>query len=336
MNSPYNSPSCLVMGAGSWGTALALHLASLNHQIYLYAKDKNEANDMITSGVNKRYLPDHPFPENLVICHEFESIIKKTNHILIAVPSHAFKSVLTQLSPLLTKEHQVLWATKGLCSREHKLLSEVAKEKLPSDTPYGMITGPSFAKEVASHMPTAIVIASSDMTFAKNMQAYWNGPSFRVYTSQDIIGVQIGGAVKNVLAIAVGTSDGLGFGSNAKAALITRGLAEMSRLGLKLGADKETLSGLACLGDLVLTCTDNQSRNRRFGLLLGQGKSITEALETIDQVVEGYETTQHIYHLAKKLEVDMPIVFEAYQVLYEGKEPLKAVQSLMQRQLKDE
>ncbi|TNF65295.1 MAG: NAD(P)-dependent glycerol-3-phosphate dehydrogenase [Gammaproteobacteria bacterium] len=336
MNQHAENKSFLVFGAGSWGTALAIHLASLKHQVILYSNSQAQVQTMQSKRINADYLPDHPFPSTLSVTDDFKAYIAQTKHILIAVPSSAFKSVLTQLIPFLSRQHTLLWATKGLCSKEHKLLSEVANDLLPSFIPYGAITGPSFAKEVAEQLPTAILVASNDMAFAQQMQSLWTGNYFRVYTSDDLIGAQVGGAVKNVLAIAVGISDGLGFGSNAKAALITRGLAEMTRFGLKLGAEKETLSGLACMGDLVLTCTDNQSRNRRFGLLLGQGESKDKAINQIGQVVEGYETTEHIYHLAKKLGIDMPIVNQAYAVLYQDKKPLNAVKSLMDRELKME
>ncbi|MCF6766344.1 NAD(P)-dependent glycerol-3-phosphate dehydrogenase [Thiotrichales bacterium 19S3-7] len=331
-----NNEAFLVLGAGSWGSALAIHLASLTHQVMLYCHDPVQAKLMQSDRINRHYLPESPFPDTLSVTYDFKAYMAQIKHILIAVPSNAFKSVLTQIIPYLSRQHTVLWATKGLCSKEHRLLSEVAKDLLPTFTPYGVITGPSFAKEVAKHLPTAVLVASNQITFAQQMQSLWTGNYFRCYISDDLIGAQVGGAVKNVLAIAVGISDGLGFGSNAKAALITRGLAEMTRFGLKLGAQKETISGLACLGDLVLTCTDNQSRNRRFGLLLGQGESKNNAINQIGQVVEGYETTEHIYYLAKKLTIEMPIVNQTYAVLYQDKNPLDAVNSLMGRELKTE
>lgn len=328
--------SFLVLGAGSWGSALAAHLASIGHDVTLYARDKSQAELIAKTHENAKYLPNLKLPESLKVTSDFKAVISQIKHILIATPSASFKETLLELTPYLTSQHDILWATKGLCSNEHKLLSDVAKNIVPVFVPCGIITGPSFAKEVVNHLPTAILVASENKTFAQKMQSLWYSDSFRVYISDDLIGAQIGGAVKNVLAIAVGISDGLGFGSNAKAALITRGLAEMTRLGLTLGAKRETLSGLACLGDLILTCTDNQSRNRRFGLLLGQGQSKLSALKTITQVVEGIDTTEHIFHLAEKLNVDMPIVKQTYQVLYQDKKPIDAVKTLMMRELKSE
>lgn len=324
----------LVLGSGSWGSALGIHLAKIHKTVYLWGRNTQAIRQIQQTGINEKYLPNIKLPSNLIAVDDYTDIIQSIDHILIAVPSHGFGELLINIKPYL-KTQSILWATKGLCCQSHRLLSDIAKEVLPKTINYGIITGPSFAKEVAQELPTAIVIASENQAFAKEMQNFWNSHYFRVYISSDLIGAQIGGAVKNALAIAVGISDGLGFGSNAKAALITRGLVEITRLGKKLGAEDETLSGLSCLGDLILTCTDDQSRNRRFGLMLGQGYTKDQALEKIGQVVEGIITSQAIMALSEKYDVEMPIVKETYDVLYHHKKAKDAVIHLMQRKLRN-
>ena len=243
--------------------------------------------------------------------------------------------IISELKEYLQPHQNIISATKGFCHDTYALLSEIVEDILPA-TKFALLTGPSFAKEVANKLPTAVVIASKDIEYAKYVQELFSNENFRCYTTTDIIGAQVGGAVKNVLAIAAGTASGMEFGVNAHAALITRGLAEIKKLGLKLGADVETFMGLSCLGDLLLTCSDNQSRNRRFGLYLGQGMTIEESLKEVNNVVEGYSTAKAVYKLARKHDVDMPLVFATYRVLYEAVDPKDMVKELMTRQLKNE
>ena len=324
-----------VIGAGSWGTALAIHLANNNQTVHLWGHNKVEMQTMRQTGCNQRYLPNITFPENLVLHAELADAIKAAKDILIVVPSHAFRITLNAIKPLLATNARIVWATKGLDHEQHQLPHEIVKEIL-GEIPSAVLSGPSFAREVALHLPTAITIASKDIAFSHDLTTRFHNKDFRVYTCQDLIGVQLGGAMKNVLAIAVGMADGLGYGANARAALITRGLTEMARLGLALGGQTETFMGLAGLGDLVLTCTDNQSRNRRFGLALGNGKSRTIAEQEIGQVVEGIRTTEEIYHVAKKANIETPICAQVYQVLYQNVTPEKAAQNLLSREPKME
>ncbi|VFS45804.1 Glycerol-3-phosphate dehydrogenase [NAD(P)+] [Budvicia aquatica] len=255
----------------------------------------------------------------------------------MVVPSHVFGNVLRQIKPYLKSDARIVWATKGLEADTGRLLQEVAREALGDAIPLAVISGPTFAKELAAGLPTAIAVSSSDPTFTDDLQKLLHcGKSFRVYSNPDFIGVQLGGAVKNVIAIGAGMSDGIGFGANARTALITRGLAEMSRLGEALGAKPATFMGMAGLGDLVLTCTDNQSRNRRFGIMLGEGKSVDEAQKQIGQVVEGYRNTKEVWILSQRYGVEMPITEQIYQVLYAGKDAREAAIALLSRTSKDE
>jgi glycerol-3-phosphate dehydrogenase (NAD(P)+) len=274
---------------------------------------------------NVAFLPDVPFPDSLHLESDLATALAASRNILIVVPSHVFGQVLRQIKPLMRDDARVVWATKGLEAETGRLLQDVAREALGDAIPLAVISGPTFAKELAAGLPTAISLASTDETFADDLQQLLHcGKSFRVYSNPDFIGVQLGGAVKNVIAIGAGMSDGIGFGANARTALITRGLTEMSRLGAALGADPSTFMGMAGLGDLVLTCTDNQSRNRRFGMMLGQGMDVIGAQEKIGQVVEGYRNTKEVRELAHRFGVEMPITEEIYQVLYCGKNAREA------------
>jgi glycerol-3-phosphate dehydrogenase (NAD(P)+) len=255
---------------------------------------------------------------------------------LVSVPSHAFKNTLLDLKAQLSEDVQIAWATKGFNPDDGSLLHEVVADIFSPQTPAALLSGPSFAGEVAAELPTAITIASSQPDFANQLSDILHSERFRTYTNSDLIGVEIGGAVKNVMAIAAGIADGLGFGANTRAALITRGLTEIIRLGIKLGGKQETFMGLAGLGDLILTCTDNQSRNRRFGLALGQGKDKITAIQEIGQQVEGVSAAKETLLLARKYGVDMPITEQTYKVLYEGLAPLTAVQNLLAREQKAE
>ena len=285
---------------------------------------------------NKRYLPEYPFPANLAVTSDLAEVAAFSHLILVCVPSHAFKNTLIKLKPYLSNEIKIAWASKGFNPDDGSLLHEIIAEIFSAQTPAAILSGPTFAREVAANLPTAITIASSQPNFAKQLAGILHGGLFRTYTSSDVIGVEVGGAVKNVLAIAAGIADGLGFGANTRAALITRGLNEIIRLGIKLGGKQETFMGLAGLGDLILTCTDNQSRNRRFGLALGLGKDRATAIQEIGQEIEGVSAAKETFLLAKKYAIDMPITEQTYKVLYEGLAPRVAVQNLLAREQKAE
>ncbi len=321
-----------VLGAGSWGTAVAIHMASVGHRVMLWAHNPQHVSDMQQNQCNQRYLPNIPFPATLKPIASLDECIKQSDHIIIAVPSHAFASLLSQITQ---KPHDLSWLTKGVDPVTHELLSEIVSKKWGDSLPFAVISGPSFAREVALKLPTAIVIAGKNTNYLKAMRSILHKDNMRVYLSHDYIGVQLCGAVKNVLAIACGISDGLKYGANAKAALITRGLAEMSRLGERLGAQSNTFMGLAGVGDLVLTCTDDQSRNRRFGLLLGQGISLLEAEKQIGQVVEGKYNAAQVCALALKFGVDMPICSEVNALLLGEVSAKEAVNHLMERPPRD-
>ncbi len=339
-----NKQSIVVLGAGSWGTALAIQLMRHGGSVTLWGHEANHMADIASQGSNERYLPGITLPNGLNVEPDLEAALKGAEDVLVAVPSHAFRSVLNAIQPIITNDSRLIWATKGLEAGSGKLLHEVATEVLGDKVPMAVLSGPTFAREVAEGLPTAVTIASQHAEFSHDMAERFHSETFRAYTSDDVIGVEVGGAVKNVLAIATGIADGLGFGANTRAALITRGLAEMMRLGEALGnqkgeqqgGHKETFMGLAGLGDLVLTCTDNQSRNRRFGLALGKGDNMEEALAHIDQVVEGVQTAREVFELSQREAVDMPITEQVFEVLYEGRSPKKAVHELLARVQKAE
>jgi glycerol-3-phosphate dehydrogenase (NAD(P)+) len=325
-----------VLGAGSWGTALALHLARLGQPVRLWSFEADHVIEMQRDRTNKRYLPTQAFPQTLQPVVKLEDALSDVHDILITVPSIGFRSTLFLLQAFLQPTMRIVWATKGLDEQTGGLLHEVAQHILGDKSSFAVLSGPSFAKEVAANLPTAVVIASHNQTFAKDLQQRFNGQFFRVYLSQDMIGVEIGGVVKNVLAIATGISDGMGFGANARSALITRGIAEMVRLGIALGGQYETFYGLTGLGDVVLTCTDDQSRNRRFGLLLGKGLSPAAAEKEIKQVVEGKRNTELVMMLANNMLVEMPIVETVFHILQGKMTPKDAMQYLLSRTLKAE
>ncbi|WP_375607848.1 MULTISPECIES: NAD(P)H-dependent glycerol-3-phosphate dehydrogenase [unclassified Bartonella] len=326
-----------VIGAGSFGTALAIALARNGHNVLLWGYNSQHIKELQEQRCNQAYLPDIRFPENLLLETSLETAITASHNTLIAVPSHVFHQVLYNIQPYLDQHSRVIWATKGLEHGTGRFLQEVAREILGEKIPLAIFSGPTFAKELAIGWPTAMTIAASDVVFGKELQQLFHcDKNFRVYKSSDMIGVQLGGAVKNVIAIGAGISDGMGFGANARIALITRGLTEISRLGGAMGAKLATFMGMTGLGDLVLTCTDNQSRNRRFGILLGEGVDIKEAEKQIGQIVEGYLNTKEVYTLAQRIGVEMPIVEEIYQILYCGKNITEAANALLSRTLKDE
>jgi len=291
---------------------------------------------MVVERENVRYLPGVKFPPNLRAHPDLEECLDGARDILIVVPSHGLRDTLTALKPLLGPRSRVCWATKGFELHTGKLPHQVVAEVLGTERPMAVLSGPTFAKEVAAGLPTAMTIASSDEEFGRDLAVSLSSDMFRAYTSDDLVGVEVGGAVKNVLAIAAGMSDGLGFGANTRIALINRGLVELMRLGVALGANKETFMGLAGMGDLVLTCTDNLSRNRRMGLALASGMSIEEAQEEIQQVVEGVLAAEAVKEVADDLGIEMPICQQVYGILYEGTAPRAAVETLMRRQLRSE
>lgn len=324
------------VGAGSWGTALAIQLARNGVATRLWGRDAALLHAMAASRINHRYLPGCRFPGPLVIEPDLSAAIEGADDVLVTVPSHGLRETLERIAPLLSQSQRVIWATKGLEPDSAKLPHEVAAEVLGQERPTAVLSGPSFAAEVGRGWPTAVTIASADETFARDMAAVFHDGRFRVYVSDDVVGVGVGGAVKNVLAIAVGISDGLGFGANTRALLITRGLSEMVRLGEPLGGKRETFMGMAGLGDLLLTCTDDQSRNRRLGLALAAGKDVAAAQREIKQVVEGVRVAREVHRIAQRLAVEMPIAGQAYRVLYEGATPEEAVQALTDRPFRDE
>ncbi len=329
--------SMTVIGAGSYGTALAITLARNGHTVVLWGHNPAQIQTLQRDRCNQAFLPDVPFPDTLLLEADLARALAASRDVLVVVPSHVFGGVLRQLKPHLRPDARIVWATKGLEAETGRLLQDVAREALGEAIPLAVLSGPTFAKELAAGLPTAIALAATDAQFADDLQQLLHcGKSFRVYSNPDFIGVQLGGAVKNVIAIGAGMSDGIGFGANARTALITRGLAEMSRLGSALGADPSTFMGMAGLGDLVLTCTDNQSRNRRFGIMLGQGKGVQEAQDSIGQVVEGYRNTKEVLALAQRHGVEMPITEQIYQVLYCHKDAREAALSLLGRARKDE
>lgn len=291
---------------------------------------------MVESRINDLFLPEAEFPPSIVVCPELETCVRAANDVLVAVPSHGLRKTLTTIRPLIDPSARVCWATKGFELTTGKLPHQVAEEVLGADRPIAVLSGPTFAKEVGAGLPTAMTIAANDAGFAQDLAVALSSENFRAYTSEDIIGVEVGAAVKNVLAIGAGMSDGLGFGANTRIALITRGLVEMTRLGVALGARQETFMGLAGMGDLVLTCTDNLSRNRRMGLALAAGKTVDEAKEEIQQVVEGVLAAKAVMEVADRLGIEMPICHQVYRILYEGASPREAVGELMTRALKSE
>lgn len=325
-----------VLGAGSWGTALAMLAARNGCQTLLWGHEPAHIASLAQDRENRHYLPGLFFPDTLEVTASFQKAATFSSLILIVVPSHAFKQTLLNLKPFIDSNTCIAWATKGFCAENGALLDSLVAKYLSPQIPVAVLSGPTFAKEVAANLPTALTVASANTVLAGKLAELLHNPHFRTYTSSDIIGVQVGGAVKNVLAIAAGIADGLGFGANTRAALITRGLTEVIRLGTKLGGQKETLMGLAGLGDLILTCTDNQSRNRRFGLALGQGKNRDEAVKEIGQEIEGVFAAKEAYILSKKYKVEMPIIEQTYKVLYENLEPRIAVQNLLAREQKAE
>ncbi len=320
-----------VLGAGSWGTALAILLGRNNHAVALWGRDPAAMAAMAASRRNARYLPDAEIPDGVRMTADLGEALADAAVVVVVVPSRAFRGTLEQVAKTRSAPVEVVWGTKGFDPESGGLLHQAAEAILPRHSRLSVLSGPTFASEIAAALPAAVTIASTDNDFAARMAKVFHNPRFRVYSSDDIVGVQTAGAVKNVLAVAAGIADGLGFGANTRAALITRGLAEIVRLGVALGGRMETFMGLAGLGDLVLTCTDNQSRNRRFGLALAGGLGVHEALASVGQVVEGAETTRQAMGAGERLGVELPIVEQVYRVIYDNRSPLDAVSALLTR-----
>lgn len=326
-----------VLGAGAWGSALAIHLARLHNEISLWARDSAHLQQCISSSENQRYLEGIHWPDNIKAQPDLIALIQTADVIIVATPSACIRDMMQTIS-----KHRgshlagIIWACKGLEQGTGKFLHEVAAEECPDDLNHAILSGPSFAREVGLGLPTAVTMASSNSDFAHAAAQVFHHPLFRCYTSEDVLAVEIGGAYKNVLAIAAGIIDGLGLGANARAALITRGIAEMTRLGRYLNANTETFSGLSGIGDIVLTCTDNLSRNRRFGLGLGQGQSVEQVEQQIGQVIEGKFAAHEFFHLSQKHAIELPICEQVYAILYTQKDSRKAVEELLARSIKHE
>lgn len=323
-----------ILGAGAWGTALAISL-SAHHRVTLWGRDGAQVAEMAASRRNQRYLPDVPLPPELHLMQDLGAALADAELVLVVVPVSALRSTLQQVANLAPPV-PIVWACKGFESETSLLPHQVVAETLPAKFQYGVLSGPSFALEVARGLPTALTFASRDGELARRLAHSLHHARLRVYSSTDVIGVEVGGAVKNVLAIASGISDGMGFGHNARAALITRGLAEMTRLGIKLGGQAETLGGLSGAGDLILTCTGNLSRNRQVGMLLAQQRALPDILRELGHVAEGVYTVREVHSLAQHLQVDMPICAAVYGVLYEGLPAAKAVEALLSRSPQNE
>ncbi len=323
-----------ILGSGTWGTAIAKLLAENGHIVRLWSYFDEECKTLKSTKMHP-FLKDIVLPDNIEFSTDMEFCVKDAELILIATPSHTVRQTAKSLNNVISPGQIITIISKGIEEISLMRLSQVVSQEV-ADNIVSVMSGPSHAEEVAQSLPTTNVVACEDIKVAQFVQDIFMSPRFRVYTNSDVIGVELGGALKNVIALCAGISDGLGFGDNTKAALMTRGIFEITRLGLKLGAKATTFAGLSGIGDLIVTCTSEHSRNRRAGILIGRGKSLKEALDEIKMVVEGVKTTIAAYELAKKNQVEMPIVNEAYSVLFKGKAPLEAVNSLMLRQKKHE
>jgi len=330
------APAVAVLGAGSWGTALAMQLVRAGCRPVLWDWDPAHIEAIRAAGRNEQFLPGFDLPPGIHFETDLERAVRGTDEVLVVVPSHAFVDVLTRIAPWLSPGRGLAWACKGLEPGTGQFLHEPARRLFGDSRPLAVVTGPSFAVEVAADLPTAVTVAGTDPEYCARIARLLHGGNFRAYTSDDIVGAELGGSVKNVLAIATGIADGMGLGNNARAALITRGLAEMMRLGRAIGANEQTLTGLTGMGDLVLTCTGDLSRNRRLGLALGSGQSVDEAVAAIGQVVEGVKTAREIWRLAQRHGVDMPISEQVYGIIHEGWNPYRCLRELLAREQKQE
>lgn len=324
-----------VIGSGSWGTAVALLLAKKGYDVFLRSWQQEETDRLNRDRENKEFLPDIMFPDNIICSHNIEQCVNNADLVICAAPSPATRKTAKDLAPFICAGQKIVNISKGL--EEHTLLrlSEVYAQEIPQ-AKIAVMSGPSHAEEVSRALPTTNVVAATDIGVACEIQDIFMDETFRVYTSDDMIGVELGGALKNVIALCAGISDGLGYGDNTKAALMTRGIAEITRLGMAMGAKMETFYGLSGIGDLIVTCTSMHSRNRRAGILLGQGKNLDETLNEIHMVVEGVNTAAAAYELSQRYDVSMPITAEAYEILFHGKNPREAVNYLMTRDRRQE
>ena len=330
-----------VIGAGSWGTALAKMLSDKGYRITLWGHRQEHVDEIVRNRENLTYLPGFKLSDNLTATVDLKEAVTDQAMVVMVVPSHAFREVFHRLLPYLSDNTYVISAVKGIENDTQMTMDQIMEDELAGmDSPpvlhLGVLAGPSFAKEVAAGVPTAVTVAAKSKEEAVFFQEFFNGPLFRVYASTDLIGVELSGALKNIIAIGAGICDGLGYGTNTRAALITRGLAEISRLGIKMGANPVTFSGLGGMGDLVLTCTGDLSRNRTVGIKLGQGKKLSTILDEMNMVAEGVKTTKSAWNLARKMGVEMPILEQVYQVLYNDKPCKEAVRDLLARSLKEE
>ncbi len=327
-----------VVGAGSWGTALAKLLADKGYVLDLWVFEQEVREQIETDRENKVFLPNIKLPDNIIPSNDLEGVVKEKDLVLVVVPSHCTRDIAGQMADFISPDTIVVTASKGIENKTHMTMTQILSEKidfLPKEN-FAVLSGPSFAKEVANKVPTVVAAASTDREVAEYVQKIFSCPTFRVYVNDDPIGTQIGGAMKNVLAIAAGICDGMKMGLNPRAALITRGLTEMNRLGTKLGADPLTLSGLAGVGDLLLTCTGDLSRNYTVGKQIGEGKKLDEIISEMRMVAEGVKTTRSVYNLSRKLGVDLPICNEVYAVLFENLSVEETIERLMNRSLKHE
>jgi glycerol-3-phosphate dehydrogenase (NAD(P)+) len=332
------TPRIGVIGAGAWGTALSNLLAEKEYAVDLWVREQEVYDQIKNKQMNETFLPGTALAPSLNPVRTYQEALADKDIALIVVPSHVFRRVLSDMRPHLPKGISLITATKGIENNSLKIMSQVAEDVLPKEYAehFSCLAGPSFAKEVARRLPAAVTIACRDLNHAEQLQKIFSADYFRVYTSDDLVGIQLCGALKNVIAIAAGASDGLGFGLNARAALITRGLAEITRLGVAMGANPMTFAGLSGMGDLILTCTGDLSRNRTVGLKIAQGMSLKEITIGVDTVAEGIKTALSAYELAKNMDIDMPITTQVYEVLYKGKDPSQAVKEHMARALKSE
>ncbi|MBM7835100.1 NAD(P)H-dependent glycerol-3-phosphate dehydrogenase [Clostridium sardiniense] len=322
------------IGGGSFGTALAVQLGQKGNEISIFDRDINVCNDINNNRRNDKYIKDLIIPENITAYNNLDEAIEGVDYLVLAIPSHVIRDVTRSLKGKITKDVVIISIAKGIEPTSNKRLSEVIEEELPN--PVVILSGPSHAEEVAIEIPTTLVATSNEMKYAEQVQELFMTPTLRIYTNEDIVGVEIGGAVKNIIALAAGIGDGVGYGDNSKAALMTRGMKEISRVGMALGGKAETFFGLTGMGDLIVTCTSMHSRNRRAGILIGKGASLDEALDEVGMIVEGVKACRAFHELNREIGVSMPITDALYSILFEGKDPREAVQELMLREKKNE
>ena len=322
-------------GGGSWGTAIARLLSNKGHELNFYIRNKEVIEDIRKNKENTKYLPGAKFEKEINLTNNLDSVLEDIEVFIIAVPTSSIREVLTSIKDKISKDVIIVNLSKGIEVESLDRISEISSEIL-KDNPFVALSGPSHAEEVGKDIPTTLVASSENLKVAQTIQHEFSTPIFRIYTNPDLVGVEMGGALKNIIALAAGMNDGLAYGDNSKAALMTRGIYEMSKLGISLGANPHTFNGLSGIGDLIVTCTSMHSRNRRAGILIGEGKSMEEACNEVGQVVEGVKTVKSAYKLAKLKNIEMPITNTLYKVLYEGYDPNKAVYELMTRENKDE